>query len=314
MKTGKKMLSWLLTVVMALGYVGLLSGVIGRDPFGTKQTACAVTSQGAGTYGWRITVYSRNDTGGWDWENLRVYGKNTNGRGSEVEILAVDNWKVDFNGWRENTFGKGDQWGSTYFPTKVYYAYSFGGGATHRKLDFDLYLDVWNNNTGSWTNVGSMNVYSYEWGNNSGNKTMYVPDGNYPVPRVSISGDDKVYTDGTVQKTYSFGDVKDQYGVNWAFSDMQWKSSHTAAPITNGGVATFGNNSCNDYSVNFTPRFLHSSGDRDANSKTVSVYTKTAITYNLDGGTDPGNPTGYYSDSSPTQLKAPTRAGYEFTG
>ena len=41
MKTSKKVLSWLLTLVMALGYVGLLSGVPGSDPFGTGQTASA---------------------------------------------------------------------------------------------------------------------------------------------------------------------------------------------------------------------------------------------------------------------------------
>ena len=43
MQTSKRLLSWLLTAVMALGCVGLLSGVLGSDPFGTKQTAEAAS-------------------------------------------------------------------------------------------------------------------------------------------------------------------------------------------------------------------------------------------------------------------------------
>ena len=40
----KKALSVVLTVVMVFGYVGLLSGVIGKDFFGTAQVAHAATA------------------------------------------------------------------------------------------------------------------------------------------------------------------------------------------------------------------------------------------------------------------------------
>ena len=93
----------------------------------------------AGNFTWRVYVNSRNDTGGWDAETLKVFGKPNNGTGSEATLLTVNNWKIDFKGTRDNTFGKGDQTTSQ-FPTRFTYYYEFGGGVTHRKLDADIYL------------------------------------------------------------------------------------------------------------------------------------------------------------------------------
>ena len=55
----KKALSVLLTVVMVFGYVGLLSGVIGTDLFGTKQTAEAAGNPGK--YYVKVTWDVNND-------------------------------------------------------------------------------------------------------------------------------------------------------------------------------------------------------------------------------------------------------------
>ena len=41
---------------------------------------------------------------------------------------------------------------------------------------------------------------------------------------------------------------------------------------------------------------------------------KYKITYDLDGGTDPGNPVGFNSGNLPITLKDPTKLGYQFTG
>ena len=43
----KKALSFLLSVIMALGYVGLFSGLIENDLLGTKQTALAASTRAA---------------------------------------------------------------------------------------------------------------------------------------------------------------------------------------------------------------------------------------------------------------------------
>ncbi len=83
----------------------------------------------AGSYTWRVYVNSRNDTGGWNSEQMIVRGKPNNGTGSQTDLLTVNNWKIDFKGTRDNTFGKGNQTTSQ-FPTQIYYYYSFGGGWT----------------------------------------------------------------------------------------------------------------------------------------------------------------------------------------
>ena len=58
---------------------------------------------------------------------------------------------------------------------------------------------------------------------------------------------------------------------------------------------------------------------RDQNGGTVTLYaqweqTTFKITYNLDGGTDPGNPKEYRSDTELIELNAPVREGYAFVG
>ena len=54
-------------------------------------------------------------------------------------------------------------------------------------------------------------------------------------------------------------------------------------------------------------------------SESATYYAKWTrisynITYNLDGGTDPGNPTTYHVETPTFTLIAPTKPGYEFTG
>ena len=58
---------------------------------------------------------------------------------------------------------------------------------------------------------------------------------------------------------------------------------------------------------------------RDQNGGTVTLYaqweqTTFKITYNLDGGTDPGNPKEYTAKTNDFTLKNPTKTGYTFNG
>ena len=205
---------------VALSVLMLLSAWVFVAPESLPKAQAGNTS-----YKWRVYVNSRNDTGGWNSEKMVVYGKPNNGTGSETTLLTVNNWKIDFKGTRDNTFGKGDQTTSQ-FPTKLYYEYSFGGGASHRKLDADITLQLWNYKTSAWVNLCSMTVYSYEWGKNSGNKSMSSSgypstDGQYTtisggstsltVPKVASGTGATVYTDPFA---YTSGTITDQYGVN----------------------------------------------------------------------------------------------------
>ena len=272
------------TVSVFLCVLMLLTAWVFVEPDAVPK-ASAITSQSAGTYGWRITCYSRNDTGGWNYEHLKVYGKSNNGTGSEELILQVDNWKVDFKGWRENTFGRNDQWGYSQCPTRVVYEYSFGGGWTQRTLDFDLYLDVYDYNSSSWTNTGSMSVYSSDGGTNSGSKSMSCA---VPQLQVGYSGAASVNSNGTATSDYSVSSAKDQFGVNWGFSSINsWTSSNGQTSVENSGRAHFGftGQPPANYSTNLTVKLNNSNGTQTtaANSKSVSVsFSAASLALNTD--------------------------------
>ena len=232
-KTGKRVLSVLLSVLMCLTVFALdWSGLINLSP--------EAEAWSAGSYKWRIRVHSNNNTGGWDADKLTVYGKATNGTGSEVEIYSHSNWYIDFKGDRYNTFGDGDQTTSQ-FPTKVTYFYQFGGGITHRKMDAYIYLDLYYGD--DWHEIGSVQCYSYEWGQNKGTKTMTIASGNYPkFNSAAITGGSSELTapatgsTGTNATNAFKVTAYDQYGVSWGVSgtSVAWTKSGTVdyAPLS----------------------------------------------------------------------------------
>ena len=171
----------------------------------------------SGSYTWRVRVNCSSSvrSGGWNSETLKVYGKGNNGTGSETTLFTKNNWYLDFTGWRENTWGEGDQT-TTEFPTKVTYTGNFGGGLTWYTCTATMYLDVYNGS--EWVNVGSGNISGSSSAFSSGTATgsITVASGNCPkadnVVCSSAFADKTVPNSGTV---YSTGDFycKDQYGV-----------------------------------------------------------------------------------------------------
>ncbi|MGN0443715.1 MAG: hypothetical protein ACI4F5_03775, partial [Acutalibacteraceae bacterium] len=171
----------------------------------------------SGTYYWRVRVNSSNDTGGWDKGDWTVYAKPNNGTGTETSISTFSQY-INF---KEN--GKIVKSGSsTSFPTKVTFNYSFGGGVTYRKMDAYIYLDISKDNS-NWTEIGSVQSYSHEWGTNSGTKTLTVASGNYPYAKTMTAS----YANSSltcpkpgassVTNTLTFS-ATDQYGVEMASS------------------------------------------------------------------------------------------------
>ena len=231
-------------------------------------TAPKASSATAGSYKWRVNVTSSNATGGWDNYAWTVYGKPTNGTGSETSIKTFSK-KIDFN---NTTNVSGDQTTSQ-FPTKVTFAYQFGAGISHRKMDATIYLDVYDGST--WQNVGSAKAYSYEWGQNKGTVTLTVASDKYPkATSVSdITGDASVNvpTDGgTNTKTYSLGTVKDQYNVNW-YQDSTWDTATVSNEVTfSNGTLTVPASS--NRSSNYTVTLKQVRGSASS-TKTVTITT-----------------------------------------
>ena len=307
----KKALSVVLTLMMAFGYVGVLSGVIGADLFGTKQTAEAMTSQSQGTYYISVDGICVNDAyaNGMD---VIVYYKPNNGRGTETHksiYSRSDNYTWDGT-------GNDDRWDYAIdgFPTKVEYQvkkrYSVG------KLEMYANIYVAPDNTGNnRTFIGSTN--QNDWTSSGWHTVTWTADSSvYPSPTVTHSGPTAVFTSGSATATYEVATAKDQYGVNWEFSSVTWTSSNTNyATINNSGVATFKNNSGTNYNVTFTPTLVHTSGNKTVSGITAYAYTTKAITYNLNGGTVSGtNPTSYNLNTAAVTLINPTKPGYTFAG
>ena len=205
----KSVLSLLLALVMLLGVAALVATV-------SAPKAEAAT---AGSYKWRVRVNSSNDTGGWDKGDWTVYGKPTNGTGTEASMSTFSQY-INF---KEN--GKIVKEGTGNFPTKVTFSYSFGGGITHRKMDAYIFLDVWDGS--QWQNVGEVQSYSYEWGTNSGTKTLTVGSGNYAKVHsvCKEEGDNQTLTanikGGAAVTTTTKAFVRDQYNVVW-YEDPVW--------------------------------------------------------------------------------------------
>ncbi len=311
---GRRVLSVFLSVLMLMSAWAIVS----PDMFPKAEAATA------GSYTWRVNVVSSNATGGWDTYNWKVYGKGSNGTGSETNIKSFSR-KIDFKG---TVNVSGDQTTSQ-FPTKVTFEYSFGGGVTHRKMDATIYLDLYYN--GAWQPaIASATAYSYQWGTNKGTVTVTVGSGAYPkATSTSISGGSfsvSVPTDGSstnYTNAFTAGTVYDQYGVSWYQDATLSVTSHTGVSLSSGKVAV---NSNGNASNNYTVKVTATCGSASASSSniTVSVFDYKVTFYDENGttvlkaeqtvdyggsATAPANPT-----KSPDSSKHYTFAGWTGDG
>lgn len=246
-KHGKKGLSLFLALLMCLTVFVL-------DWSGFIQVSPEADAASAGQYEFRIAVNSSNNTGGWKSEKMTVYGKETNGTGTEVQMKQATNWYVDFNGWRYNTFGlqgSGDKESDTcpgftmnQFPTKVVYEFTIESAWADRNLEFNLYIQV-KKSDGTWVSLpvsqshtssgqasaegdcsGTKVHYkinsSFTLKNGSGTVTFTVSSSGYPKASSIAAGTGFAnktvvakQTGGGSVTTTAAAVVKDQYGVNW---------------------------------------------------------------------------------------------------
>ena len=273
-KKGYKALSLLLSLVMVCGYVGLFSGLIGMGIFGTKQTAEAINSQTAGKYYVTVSWYVEESKNDGDNRFTLYYKKQD---GSEGDVTYTNTTKPSDGSWASTTYeldgvpykvwvkvyGRTTDQAGWYLrgvyvsPNSDYttdkttlwegefgaYVAHAGGGSTSNTLTFP-------NSYGSWGSNGS---------SKKNNTTAYYSGSYTPSPCATLSGNHTVYlTSGASEtRTYTIGTVKDQFGVNWGFSNISsWSSSDTNKATVSGTntlTATFKWNNGTRYNVTLSP-------------------------------------------------------------
>ena len=314
--------SILLSLVMLLS-VGMLnwSAVLPKSEAAT-----------AGQYEWRVVINSENDTGGWNSEQFRVYGCKNNGTSAQTSsaIASKDNWKIDFKGYRYNTFGLSSGGGedsncagltTDEFPTKITYYYNFAGRAV-RELKFYMYLQV-KNSSGTWVDVpltltksntqcectiSGQHVYAKSelkvWP--ASEKPAYgtitaVPSSGMPKAS-SISADTnfsnqtitaKAKGGGTVKTSSIKAVVKDQYGVNW-YQDPQWSITDDNwgdVTCTNGTGGASTVATIPETSSTVTTKTFKIKAARGDASSTITVTVQPTYTVKFDSGENVGTGT-----------------------
>ena len=321
---GKRALSIFLSLLMVAGvFVMDWSGLIKLSP-----TADAITSQNAGNYVLRIQIHVTNKAdkqGNIQTSWVKISYKANNGRGDLIEgdnrvyYDMKSNWTtcgLNSEGW--HTF-------DISVPGIPINAEFYHDAVWQDKVHYTL-EDFWvygNDNQIHWEDV-SMDMHSGGVGNSadSGNRNVNVSNAEYPkLDSVTISGTSPIYIDkntATASSTYTVTAAKDQYGVNWGFSSVEWASSDSSkASIANNGTASFTNNGGLDYTVSFTPTLKHAKGDASKNSKSVQVYARHALTINPNGGTWGGttsNSTKYGWTNDTLAVADPIWTGHTFTG
>ena len=311
----KKALSVFLSCLMVLTAVA-----VGIMPFGSLKANAAVPEN---SYKWRIKVNSEHGCDGWSDEKLTVYGKSGNATGGESQIFYKEDWNIDFDGWRDNTFGEGDQTTSQ-FPTKITYHYDFGGGFTWRELRFFLYLEVYDYRTEGWKPIplrlsssdvsNSLSIGDEGGGNDqriqAKSSAFSAARGTITYDVISRSssllpyiwtggsisaGDTDVYpaANGSSNDSYKLT-ASDQFGVKWT-GTTTWTSSHEKATITTGNYAgatvQFGNNGGTDYKTTLTATLTtaNTSHTTTQYTKEVNVWALHTLTINPNGGTWAGS-------------------------
>ncbi|MBR5409692.1 MAG: InlB B-repeat-containing protein, partial [Clostridia bacterium] len=289
-------LCMVLSLLMAVGVIGLLSDRAGFAPL-----ADAMTSQTQGNYYIKVEVHDETTT----WSK---YDSCNNSAG----YMVVPTIKQDGSEgplWYATV--KAGEWDSDNM-TATYYYHANGKNAAAstnvaiagfpvglRKVQTaSATATNWiKNNNGTWTSRERFRVYVssdnstwtcvldyYEDTSAGGNwsYTNAVDSSNYPhLNSVGISGSGSVTTNGTATATYTVTSAKDQYDVNWGFSSVSWSSGHSAVKIDADGTATFGANGFSNYTAAITPTLTNGAGNSSKDTKSVSV-TVAATALSLD--------------------------------
>lgn len=284
----------------------------------------------SGTYHVQVVVSSNNDTGGWDYGRCTLKGKDKNGKGTESQIWYGGDNKINFNGDRTWYDGYTDK-----FPTSVSYAYSFGGGITHRKMDAYIKIVV------NGTEILSVRSYSYEWGNNKGTKSGSVASGSYP--KASSVVFDQAPGAVTVPKTGTATTsmqthLNDQYGVRVSSSASTYSKTYSLSSNRSSttGVSCAAGTTTTTYDpwtlsvtnsaklTGYDTNTISATVSYTFNGATVSAYKTFVVTdpkytfsFNTNGGNSisPNTAITKYYYNKLTSAEIPSsgvRPGYEF--
>ena len=340
----RKVLSVVLTVVMAFGYLGLFSGLLNLNP----------TAEAAEAGGYRVKVEASvtNGTKSDAFENayIKIKYATNNGQGGEVWTDNLVPGTPDiWYGSDDGTWSCGFDTTLPGFPVELEgYAncqsYGFMSLSTDA-LTIHMYsISVWNNNTGSWTVLwkgdikldtskiwkkGWVNAGGTDWSresslgdavecsteiNNWANSTPYAA-------AVEVTGTDTINVplSGTATGSYS-AIVKDQYGVAWNADPTGWvfaqhsgingaASSNTAATLT---VSNEANTSATDYTYAVTAKY----GDTLSGTKNVTIHPHAYTVHYMspDGATEYAAREVGYGQSDTYAPDASALNGWTFVG
>ena len=335
----RRVWSLLLSLVMLVGVAAIVGAV-----FAPKAEAAT-----AGKYTWRVVVNSEHGCDGWNDEYLRVYGRKTNGTANETSstIASKDDWNIDFDGWRYNTFGtSNDDIGYTTdeFPSRIVYHYDFGGGMTWRELRFFMYLQIKNAN-GDWVNVplrlssssvsNDLSIGSEGSGND---QRIQAKSSAFKAAKGTITYDATVrggmpkassISGGTNWQDYTltankkggaaiststvYATVKDQYGVNW-YQDPQWSITDDnwgSVTCTGGSGAGSSSASIPATSSTVAAKTFKLKASRGDASSSITVTVQPTYIINYDTTTNGGAANSYTAGTQVNTSTSSTKVNYK---
>ena len=114
------------------------------NPFEVHEAEAAT----AGRYDWYVEAQCTDSADGWDKQNWTVYGKYNNGTAGETS-RATRSQKLDGT----TTYRIAEKTGETYYPTKVTFEFSFGGGFTWRSCAVTMRVHVRKAGSGDYVKV-----------------------------------------------------------------------------------------------------------------------------------------------------------------
>ena len=243
----KKITSIFLSLVIALGSIMLVSALSL-----TKASAADTPT----TYKYKFYVKTNDsvDVGDNKDLTLTLYYKSDNGTGTEGSTSASVSYKWAEDDSAENNYMDWDSISG--FATKVTVDVTYAWtAAVAREWNCTLKLYVYNNTTDSWSEIGSYSggKAGGRWGQSNIQFQVDVSSGTPAAKSVNpISGVDEVNVPktGTTKKTFTPGDVLDQYGVKWYENATLSMTSKYGCTFSNNVLSVPSSaNRANDYSV-----------------------------------------------------------------
>ncbi|MBQ9946743.1 MAG: InlB B-repeat-containing protein, partial [Clostridia bacterium] len=276
----KKVLSIFIAILMCLTVIPLVS-----------ETAPEADAATAGKYDIKVELTVTNGADGWDKNNHYVYHKANNGTGTQSsQSVSLSTGNMDEE--KTHTF----TYTGTGFPTSYSFEYSFGGGLTWRKLEFNLKVYASKTGANSWKEVmsGSFSDESSAFSAAKGTWTVNASTNIAAPASISWTNTAKSVTvpqTGTATVATTAATVYDQYGVEWyqePYYALGTSDTPTSTNATISGITrtTSMSNTCTVSVTNAAKTWVDNGGgtSRDvyvtAYINSVKTSTTTKVTVN----------------------------------